>query len=361
MPEDRALKKSKSSLMVVILTAITTLLVAGGGAYMLGYLGPGENGKIVENVSANTTGQQTERKIAYWRAPMVPTEIYDQPGKSAMGMDLVPVYEDEITDPPDGEETERKIAYWRAPMNPTEIYDTPGKSAMGMDLVPVYEDEVIGGVEINIDPVTQQNMGVRLGRVEKAILSKSIRTFGTITYDETGLYSVNTKFNGWIEALYVDFVGERVEKGQPLGMRPFSHFHGLLPTAVPPAFLARQFFRGVLRVVDDQVGARQDVSHLTDRRILVGVDRQNELRFLHPRQVLDGAGDAAGDVDRGRDGLAGLPHLHLVFDPARVHHRPGGADGGGGFRVDNGSNVVTMTDSIVFGNVRQIERLVSSR
>ena len=36
----------------------------------------------------------------------------------------------------------RNIAYWRAPMNPTEIYDKPGKSAMGMDLVPVYEDEL---------------------------------------------------------------------------------------------------------------------------------------------------------------------------------------------------------------------------
>ena len=59
-------------------------------------------------------------------------------------------------------------------------------------------------------------MGIRLGRVEKKHLAKTIRTFGTITYDETGVYSVNTKFNGWIETLYVDFLGERVEKGQPL-------------------------------------------------------------------------------------------------------------------------------------------------
>ncbi len=109
MPEDRALKKSKSSLVVVVLTAVTTLLVAGGGAYLLGYLGPRENGKIVENVSANTTGQQTERKIAYWRAPMVPTEIYDQPGKSAMGMDLVPVYEDELGDRPEVGRASRRI------------------------------------------------------------------------------------------------------------------------------------------------------------------------------------------------------------------------------------------------------------
>ena len=115
--------------------------------------------------------------------------------------------------------TGKKIKYWAAPMDPTYIRNEPGQSPMGMDLVPVYEEageEKEPSSTIRIDPVTQQNMGVRLGRVEKKSLSKSIRTFGTITYDETGLYSVNTKFNGWIEMLYVDFLGERVEKGQPL-------------------------------------------------------------------------------------------------------------------------------------------------
>ncbi len=115
--------------------------------------------------------------------------------------------------------TGKKIKYWVAPMDPTYIRNEPGKSPMGMDLVPVYEEE--GGEKepsstIRIDPVTRQNMGIRLGRVEKKHLAKTIRTFGTITYDETGLYSVNTKFNGWIETLHVDFLGERVEKGQPL-------------------------------------------------------------------------------------------------------------------------------------------------
>ncbi|MBT8342181.1 MAG: efflux RND transporter periplasmic adaptor subunit [Desulfatitalea sp.] len=115
--------------------------------------------------------------------------------------------------------TGKKIKYWAAPMDPTYIRDEPGKSPMGMDLVPVYEED--GGEKeptstIRIDPVTRQNMGLRLGRVEKRRLSKTIRSFGTITYDETGLYSVNTKFNGWIETLHVGFLGEQVDKGQPL-------------------------------------------------------------------------------------------------------------------------------------------------
>ena len=115
--------------------------------------------------------------------------------------------------------TGKKIKYWVAPMDPTYIRNEPGKSPMGMDLVPVYEEA--GGEKeptstIRIDPVTRQNMGIRLGQVVKSRLIKTIRTFGTITYDETGLYSVNTKFNGWIESLHVDFVGEHVEQGQPL-------------------------------------------------------------------------------------------------------------------------------------------------
>ncbi|MDH3343818.1 MAG: efflux RND transporter periplasmic adaptor subunit [Desulfobacteraceae bacterium] len=115
--------------------------------------------------------------------------------------------------------TGKKIKYWAAPMDPTYIRNEPGKSPMGMDLVPVYAEdgeEKEPASTIRIDPVTIQNMGVRLGRVERKPLVKHIRTFGNITYDERQIYTVNTKFNGWIEKLYVDFVGETVKKGQPL-------------------------------------------------------------------------------------------------------------------------------------------------
>ena len=140
--------------------------------------------------------------------------------------------------------TGKKIKYWAAPMDPTYIRNEPGKSPMGMDLVPVYEeegDEKTPHSTIRIDPVTMQNMGVRLGRVEKQVLSKTIRTFGTITFDETGLYSVNIKFNGWIETLYVDFVGEQVEKGQPL----FDIYSPDLLTAQQEYLLALQQQKGL--------------------------------------------------------------------------------------------------------------------
>jgi Cu(I)/Ag(I) efflux system membrane fusion protein/cobalt-zinc-cadmium efflux system membrane fusion protein len=104
-------------------------------------------------------------------------------------------------------------------MDPTYIRDEPGKSPMGMDLVPVYEEEgesTMPASTIRIDPVTIQNMGVRLVKVQRKPMDKKIRTFGTITYDETKIHVVNTKFNGWIEKLYVNFEGIFVRKGEKL-------------------------------------------------------------------------------------------------------------------------------------------------
>lgn len=115
--------------------------------------------------------------------------------------------------------TGKIIKYWVAPMDPKYIRDEPGKSPMGMDLVPVYEEE--GGEKlpastIRIDPITMQNMGVRTAPVRRMSLAKSIRALGTVTYDETRVAVVNLKFDGWVEELFVNYMGESVKKGQPL-------------------------------------------------------------------------------------------------------------------------------------------------
>lgn len=115
-----------------------------------------------------------------------------------------------------GASAEREIIYWKAPMDPTEIYDEPGKSKMGMDLVPVYEDEVQGGVDIKINPVVQQNMGLKIRPVEKDRLNHTIRTYGHVTFDETRTGIVSSKTAGWIDTLYADYTGFVLEKGDPL-------------------------------------------------------------------------------------------------------------------------------------------------
>ena len=115
-------------------------------------------------------------------------------------------------------EGERNVLYWQAPMDPTEMYDRPGKSAMGMDLIPVYEDEagVESGSTVSIDPATVQNMGVRTDHARRMDFSRMIRTVGEVQYDEERLYLVNAKISGWIEKLYVNFIGDQVRQGDPL-------------------------------------------------------------------------------------------------------------------------------------------------
>jgi len=112
----------------------------------------------------------------------------------------------------------KKVLYWYAPMDPTYIMEKPGKSPMGMDLLPKYADEAGDASEtgIKIDPVTVQNMGVVTETVERGDLKVDIRTVGNLDYDEGKIFLVNTKYDGWIEKAYINYVGEQVNKGEPL-------------------------------------------------------------------------------------------------------------------------------------------------
>jgi hypothetical protein len=58
---------------------------------------------------------------------------------------------------------------------------------------------------------------------------------------------------------------------------------------------------------DEQILDEPVVGDAEDRRLLVLVDRDDDLGVLHPGQVLDRAADAGGDVELRRDDLAGLP------------------------------------------------------
>lgn len=114
-------------------------------------------------------------------------------------------------------EGEKEVLYWVAPMDPNYRSDKPGKSPMGMDLVPVYEDEAaMAGSSVRIDPTVSTNIGLRIATVELASLSVPVRTVGRITYDEERLVHIHLRSDGWIEQLAVKAVGEPVKRGELL-------------------------------------------------------------------------------------------------------------------------------------------------
>jgi membrane fusion protein, copper/silver efflux system len=110
---------------------------------------------------------------------------------------------------------EKKILYWVAPMDASYRRDEPGKSPMGMDLVPVYSSEG-DGVEVKVSPAVINNLGVRTAKVERGPLWRRIDTVASVDYDESKLSHIHLRTEGWIENLAVRSEGERVKKGDRL-------------------------------------------------------------------------------------------------------------------------------------------------
>ena len=72
------------------------------------------------------------------------------------------------------------------------------------------------GGAVYISPARQQLIGVRTAEVESRTLDTTIRTVGTLAYDETRVTEVHPKISGWVERVFVDFVGKPVRRGEPL-------------------------------------------------------------------------------------------------------------------------------------------------
>ena len=165
-------------------TALIALAAALGGFLLAVLIPVGPFGSGAANGSGATT--ETAEDGQLWTCGMHPQVIQDEPGQCPIcGMELV-----------------------------------PAKDEMGMDYVPVHAsevDEAAGeGTAVRIDPAVVQNMNVRTERAERRDLRHSIRTVGYLDYDQERMVTVTTKYSGWVEKVYVNYIGERVRKGQPL-------------------------------------------------------------------------------------------------------------------------------------------------
>jgi Cu(I)/Ag(I) efflux system membrane fusion protein len=113
---------------------------------------------------------------------------------------------------------DKEILYWVAPMDANYRRDKPGKSPMGMDLVPVYasgsetDDESV----VHINPAVEQNLGVRTQAAQLRSLFRRVEATGFIGFDESRVSQISMRTEGWVERLLVETEGERVSKGQLL-------------------------------------------------------------------------------------------------------------------------------------------------
>ena len=193
----------------IIARFVLLVAVAGGASLLLTSCG-GERGSAAE-----------AKEEQLYTCGMHPQVIQKKPGNCPIcGMNLTPIRKQAgmaksgAAAPPG----ERQIKYYKSTMMPGEARQTPGKDSMGMDMVPVYEDEGVTAESqlIAVDPVTIQHMNIHTARVTRGPLRRIIRTVGAIDYNETALADVTTKFKGWIEKLYVDATGQQVHRGEAL-------------------------------------------------------------------------------------------------------------------------------------------------
>ncbi|ARE42409.1 Cobalt/zinc/cadmium efflux RND transporter, membrane fusion protein (plasmid) [Rhodovulum sp. P5] len=117
-----------------------------------------------------------------------------------------------------GEAEGAEILYWVAPMDPNFRRDGPGKSPMGMDLIPVYAGQEPAGdpAEVTLSAAEINAIGVRTAIARMTEIEPRIETVGFVGYDEYATSHVHTRVEGWIERLEVRALGDRVEKGQVL-------------------------------------------------------------------------------------------------------------------------------------------------
>ncbi len=191
----------------IAVIAVALAVVLGIGAIAIGIKGPGVPRAGAEGLHAAATSARASR----FHCPMHPTYTSDKPGDCPIcGMKLVPIQEE-------GTQT------GAAPAGADRKTDKPAKDEMGMEFVAVYEDElqgassgITGRAAVTISAERRQVLGVRSEPVKKQRIERRIRTVGRVAVDETRLRHIHTKFDGYVEQLYVDYTGKPVRRGERL-------------------------------------------------------------------------------------------------------------------------------------------------
>jgi len=137
-----------------------------------------------------------------------------------IGFRVIDIWLPNVTSEVSQTELVKKPLFYRHPMDPSVTSPVPAKGSMGMDYIAVYADdgdkpkETVGTV--TIDPVVEQNIGVRSVEAICQNLSRHIRAVGRVAYNEERMVHLHPKTEGWIESLHINKTGQKVVKNEPL-------------------------------------------------------------------------------------------------------------------------------------------------
>ncbi len=214
---------------------------------------------------------------------------------------------------------EREILYWVAPMDANYRRDEPGKSPMGMDLVPVYADEVDGqpGV-VSIDPTIVNNLGVRTAAAQRGALSRQIETVGYVGYDEDTLQHIHTRVDGWIEKLVTKAAGDPIAEGQLL----FELYSPTLVNAQQEYLAALRSGNAVLQSASEERLAALGVTPGEVQQLRKRREVRQRVRVFAPTDgVIEMLGVREGDYVTSATDIMSIAELDRVWVLAEVFER----------------------------------------
>lgn len=153
--------------------------------------------------------------------------------------------------------------YWYDPMIPDEHHPGPGKSSMGMETIPKCANES-AQAGITVTPAMQQNLGIRLARVESRDIAPTVRAVGQVQFDERLISEVQTLTPGFVERLTVRAEGEPVGAGRVIAsvystdlLGAQNEYKALLTARSPSAASLRVAARSRLKLLGLPEGAVQ--------------------------------------------------------------------------------------------------------
>lgn len=188
-PEARATKRRFTGLTLVLVTLVGAGLAFGGAALL--FHKPESDG--AKSAGTKPTEQVHEKEV--WQCPMHPSVVQDHPGTCPIcGMKLVKL-----------ESATSKAASGHDGHDGGQL-----SSALGA------AGAVEGMATVDIDPERQQLIGLTTVPATRGKVGATWRTVGKVAVDETRVHHVNVKVSGFVEQVFVDFVGRPVRRGDPL-------------------------------------------------------------------------------------------------------------------------------------------------
>lgn len=169
------------------------------------------------------------------------------------------------------ESSKNKILYYRNPMGLPDTSPTPKQDSMGMDYIPVYENDATTDSEndgdlVRIDSRKIQLLGVQTHRVKEQTIGREIRALGNLQIDETRVANISPNFNGTVTKLIANTTGQPVARGEIL-----------FEARVPGMFLAELKYRQAVKRVVDTATATDDVKRAANIEMSTAMEQMEEL------------------------------------------------------------------------------------